>query len=265
MAAEAHEDELVSPLELTDRVAEFGRPRIWVLLGALVLVLVTLLLWAGLAQAPQSVPASGLITTMGGPLEVRSSTSGTVSRVFVQFGEEVQPGNTVAIVRDSEGRESRVMSPIAGQVIEVSTKTGDFVRNGDTLVTLQDGDTELEAIALMPVADSGSLAVGQLVEIAPSSVPSSDYGYLLGHVETIGTVPMTQARIDQLIGGVAGFAGPAGSPVVEVQIALAEDPGTPSGFQWSIGSGPPFALISSLPWSGEVILGRSTWLNRLLG
>jgi len=261
------DDRAVSPVELTDEVALFGRPRMWVPLLAIVLLIVAALLWATIARAPILVPASGVISTVGGPLSVSTSVAGTVTGLNVVFGESVQQGNTIALVEDDSGKVTRVLSPISGTVIEVSTKVGDFAESGETLVTLQDRNQSLEAIALVPMSSVGGVEVGTDVLVSPASVPSEEYGYVRGVVESVGSVPMSESRINQLIGGVAGYAGASGQaePVVEVRISLLPDPAVPSGFDWTIGSGPPFTLLASTPWSGSIVLGSQSYLSLLFG
>ena len=258
---------VVSPVELTDRIALFGTPRMWVPLLGIALLVVAALVWGAFAQAPITVPAEGVITTVGGPLSISTSVAGTVKELYVVNGEKVQVGNNIAVIEDDAGNLTRVQSPIEGTVIELSTKLGNFAPVGETLATLQDEAQGLRAISLIPMANVGGLKVGQEVLVSPQSVPSSDYGYLRGTVATIGTVPMSQARIDQLVGGVAGFAGSASqdSPVVEVDVILLADSATPSGFSWTIGAGPPFRLLGSTPWSGDIVLGERSRLSALFG
>ena len=268
MSVAEHEHEgVVSPIELTDQIAEFGSPRMWVPLIGIALALLALFGWSAFAQVPVVVPADGVITTGGGPVNVSTSVSGTVTEVYVLFGEKVQPGNTIALITDDMGTVTRVVSPIEGSVIEVSAKVGDFATSGSTLVSLQSSLEGLEAIALVPMTDVGSVALGQTVLVEPSSVPASEYGYLLGTVKSIGEVPMSEARIDQLIGGVAGQTDAVDrtSPVVEVVVELVRNADNPSGFDWTVASGPPFTLLSSTPWTGDIVIGERSRLANLFG
>ena len=256
---------VVSPIELTDRIALFGTPRMWVPLLGIVAGIVAASLWLALARAPITVTTEGVITTEGGPLSISTSTAGTVKALYVTYGEAVQVGNTIALIEDDNGVVTRARSPIQGTVIEVSTKVGDFAPVGVPLVTLQDSSDALRAVALVPMVSIGGVEVGQQVLVSPASVPSGDYGYIRGTVQSIGTVPMSKARIEQLIGGIAGYSGTTGqdTPVVEVDVALESDSTTASGFAWTIAGGPPFPLLTSTPWTGEIILGERSRLSAL--
>ena len=77
---------MVSPIQKLDDVALFGSPRMWVvLLGAIALIM-GFLTWGVLARPPVFTSAEGVISTVGGPLEVGAALDGTVDVVFVSGG-----------------------------------------------------------------------------------------------------------------------------------------------------------------------------------
>lgn len=257
----------VSPIERLDKVTLFGTPKMWVGLLGLVALLLAGMIWGIFAKAPVTISAEGVISTEGGPLEVGTSLDGTVTSLFVTLGESVEESNTLAIITNDEGLAVRVRTPVQGIVIEISTQVGDFLSAGETVVTIQDSTQALESIALIPVSSIGQLIVGQEVLMSPKSVPVSEYGYLRGNIEIISSVPVSKARVQQLVGSVAGFTNydDQGEPLIEVRIKVAEDSETPSGFAWTQGSGPPFSLLSGTPWAGDVIIGDSTPISTLFG
>ena len=261
------EEPAVSPMVRLNQIAQFARPRTWIMLIAVVTLLFGVLAWAALARAPKTVLATGIISTQGGPVNIGTSLDGTVTDVYVGVGETVQAGNTIAVVKDDAGRSLRVLSPVTGVISEISTQVGDFVNVGDTVGTLQNNGEAVEAIALMPVSTVGDVKVGQLARIAPDSVPVGDFGYLTGTVISVGATPMSDARVKQLEGSISGFDSSTdiGEPVVEVRIGLNADPANPSGFDWTVGTGPPFAPLAGTPWNGSVVLGSTTPLSTLLG
>jgi len=68
--------------------------------------------------------------------EVRSEMAGVVFRVLVQVGQEVAAGEDVVIL-ESMKMEIPLSSPQAGKVGEVRVAVGDFVQEGQVVVTLQ--------------------------------------------------------------------------------------------------------------------------------
>lgn len=257
----------VSPIERLDQVTIFGTPKLWVGLLGIISLLLAGLAWAIFASPPVTVGARGLISTAGGPLEVGTSLDGTVTQIFVTLGESVQENNTLAIVANDEGNSVRIRTPVAGTVLEISTQVGDFLPSGSTVVTIQDSDQGLESIALIPVSNIGSVKIGQEVLMSPNSVPVSEFGFLRGTVATISSVPMSIARVNQLVGSVAGYTDISAEdePIVEVRIVITPEENTASGFAWTIGQGPPFALLSGTPWSGDIVTGSQSPIATLFG
>jgi multidrug resistance efflux pump len=256
----------VSPVARVDQVAAFGRPRMWIALIGIIVLLLVFIAWGFIARAPVSVAVGGLITTSGGVAAIGSSLTGTVNEVYVDVGDRVDVGTGVVSIKDDLGRSAEVKVTIPGTVLEIATRVGSFVTAGQELMILQTNDEPLSAIALVPVTDSGSIAPGQQVLISPSSTSPSEYGYIRGTVASVSGIPVSSARLEQLTAGIAGLADPEDlvSPVLEVGIVLASAE-TTSGYAWTIGAGPPFTLLAGTPFMGQIILGEQAPLVRMLG
>lgn len=266
-APSAAPDPGVSSAERVDHLAEFGAPRLWAALIGIIAVVIAFIAWATIARAPDTVALSGVVTTEGGVVEVIPSRSGTVTGVYVSVGEQVVAGNNIAELEDDAGARYRVQAPADGTVIELTAQVGAFADAGRPLAILQESGQNLLAIALVPVASLGDLSIGQPALISPATQPASQYGYARGVVSSIASIPMSQARIDQLTGDLSGFAAlqAPDTPVVEVHVALTPDPSTASGLSWTQGQGPAIPLIGGTPWTGEAITGESAPISKLLG
>jgi acetyl-CoA carboxylase biotin carboxyl carrier protein len=66
---------------------------------------------------------------------VRAHIAGTVWKVEVEFDEEVEEGQTVAVL-ESMKMEMPVEAPIAGRVTAIHVAPGRFVEEGETLMDL---------------------------------------------------------------------------------------------------------------------------------
>jgi multidrug resistance efflux pump len=256
-----------SPATRVDRIAVFGRPRLWFPLMALLVLLLSLGVWGFLARAPQGQPIVGVITSPGGTVDIGSSLTGTVTAVFVEVGESVTAGNNLVEIQDDVGRVVRVQATVSGLVLESSTRVGAFVQAGETLLIIEVDRAELLALAFVPVSSVGAIQIGQRALIAPASTPVDTYGHIEGAVASIGDVPMSPARFAQLTARTEGLTEVVdqGVPIVEVRIALAPDAQTPSGLQWTLAPGPPFRLLSGTPFTGQIVLGESSPLSLLFG
>jgi hypothetical protein len=189
----------VSPIARLDEVARFARPRMWLALLSVLLLLAAFAAWLVLARAPVTTPVSGVLT----------SSTGLIAT----------------------------------------------------------GDGPVIAVALVPVSQAGAIKVGQQARIAPSSAPVAEFGYLVGTVSSTGDLPVTPQRLEELTGSIAGLSGSlvGDEPIVEVRIALAEDPATASGLRWTLGEGPPFTLLPGTVFTGEIIQGSTSPFARLFG
>lgn len=68
--------------------------------------------------------------------QVQSTMAGTVFNIIVQEGEEVTVGQTVMIL-ESMKMEIPVEAETAGKVVKINAQIGDFVNEGDVLVTFE--------------------------------------------------------------------------------------------------------------------------------
>jgi acetyl-CoA carboxylase biotin carboxyl carrier protein len=68
--------------------------------------------------------------------EITASMAGTVLNVLVESGAEVSSGETILML-ESMKMEIPVEAEQAGKVAEVKVNVGDFVNEGDVLVTFE--------------------------------------------------------------------------------------------------------------------------------
>jgi biotin carboxyl carrier protein len=67
--------------------------------------------------------------------QIKAEMSGTITKVMVNKGAKVSAEQDV-IGMESMKMEMFVQSPFAGSVTEIHVKVGDFVNEGDPLLTL---------------------------------------------------------------------------------------------------------------------------------
>ncbi|MGF2615545.1 biotin/lipoyl-binding carrier protein [Rossellomorea vietnamensis] len=68
--------------------------------------------------------------------EITASMAGTVLNVLVESGAEVNGGETILML-ESMKMEIPVEAEAAGKVAEVKVNVGDFVNEGDVLITFE--------------------------------------------------------------------------------------------------------------------------------
>lgn len=68
--------------------------------------------------------------------KVEASMAGTVWKVLVEAGDNVEAGQTV-IILESMKMEIPIISEEAGTVMKINVQEGDFVNEGDVLLEIE--------------------------------------------------------------------------------------------------------------------------------
>ena len=184
--------------------------------------------------------------------EARSEQAATLAqlrqRITAQEQRVQELERQVATVR-------QVTAPAAGIIGEVRTQIGQVVDNQDVLVTVISSGEGHEILAFFPIETGGRITEGMPVHISPDTVKREQYGSILGHVASISEGPVSSSRIGLLLGNVdlADMLTSEAAAYV-AHIALNEDGGTPSGYAWTSGVGPPFAVTTRTPVSVNVLV-----------
>lgn len=166
-------------------------------------------------------------------------------------------------------RNSKILSPYDGYIVEFKFNAGEMVDPGKALFTIvpaaklgaqaarpaeAGGDvSELVAKIFISPEDGKKVKVGMEAQIAPSTVKREEYGFVLGEVRNVAPVPASEegmlrilknkALVQELADGGAPF---------EVTVALKADPATPTGFKWSSSRGPEGEINSGTICEGTL-------------
>lgn len=151
-------------------------------------------------------------------------------------------------------QSSIVLSPYAGYIREIRSDVGQLVVGGQSLVSVEMVDAPLQAVAFVPT-EGKRIQAGMEAHVSPVTVRREEYGYLLGTVSFVSPQPATRQGMRRTLGNeilVEQLAG-MGAPYL-VEVDLLSDPGTPTGFRWSSGSGPPGAVDSGTMVTLDVVV-----------
>ena len=124
--------------------------------------------------------------------------------------------------------------------------------------------TTLEAVIYVSLEDGRKIRPGFDAQLALSTA-RSDEGLLLGTVTSLGQLPSTQKEMQLVLGNDALVQALASAGnLIEVHIALALDPNTPSGYRWSSSLGPPGSLQAGTFCSGTVVVSAQSPMRLIL-
>ncbi|HPA95541.1 MAG: NHLP bacteriocin system secretion protein [Acidobacteria bacterium] len=140
--------------------------------------------------------------------------------------------------------DSVVRSPFGGRVVALRAGLGQQVRAGDPLVNLEAEKEPLRIVGFIPIASGKMIQPGQDVQIAPSFVKPEDYGFMIGKVVSVSTLPATLEEIRRVVANEALAREFIDLNPFEVVIEPIPAPETPSGFKWTSSAGPPLEVGS---------------------
>jgi multidrug efflux pump subunit AcrA (membrane-fusion protein) len=158
----------------------------------------------------------------------------------------------LALARQQEEyrRNSLVVSPVAGCLVEQLVQPGSVVNPGTTLFSLDRRDRRQEIVSLVyfPSQDGKRLKVGQEVRITPNTTRAQRHGGIRGKILRLRILPVSREALRRRLGldSLVQTVQPPGSsgnePLIEAVTSLKRDGGTRSGFDWGGGPGPDLTL-----------------------
>ncbi len=152
------------------------------------------------------------------------------------------------------GTQSRVVTPHAGQVLEVKVSAGSLVDPGTPVISLQPDVVELEVILYVPSERAKEVRARMDAEISPTGTRREEYGFIRGTVTFVADYPTTEAALMRIVeNGLLARALAAGGAVTEVHVGLETDGSTPSGYRWSSAKGAPGKLSGGTLCVGDIV------------
>jgi HlyD family secretion protein len=191
----------------------------------------------------------------------------------------------LALLHERLGRDTRVVSPYAGTVVDLMMTPHALVEKGAPVVLLRPPVRErppMEAIVFVPAGQGKKIRVGDSVQVSPDTVKRQEYGYIRGVVRSASEIPATERAmfaelkhktlVDSFL---ARFSGQA---VLSVHVDLLKAPTAPSApapvneLAWSSSSGSSQRVSNGTLCSAEIVVEKRPlivlampWLKHLLG
>ncbi|MDO8605844.1 MAG: NHLP bacteriocin system secretion protein [Phaeospirillum sp.] len=188
----------------------------------------------------------------------RDETTLTIGKEREMLDKEMLIGAStrkIEALNEKLSRQSAVITPYSGDIVEFKVNQGEVVEKGKTLFSLlparderiiQTKGGDLLAVVYVNPNDGKKVRPGMAVQVAPSTVKREEYGFIMGHVKSVAEIPSTSEGMmrtlknQQLVTSLSGGGAP-----FEVLVELERDPGTPSGFKWSSSRGPEAEVNTS--------------------
>ena len=163
----------------------------------------------------------------------------------------------LATLEQQRTRNSVVLSPYDGRVIEVKAGRGSLVAAESRLLSIErssDGAAGLDVALFVPGSEGKKIPLGAEVRMFPANSRKEEHGYLMGSVRHVSDYPSTPDSLldslgsEDLVREVANMPAP-----FELRVALKSENGR---YQWSRTGATSPALSAGTLCSGEVVVRR---------
>ncbi len=162
----------------------------------------------------------------------------------------------VEIKEEKLNIDSRVVSSMSGRVIEVRVSIGSIVREGTTLISLENTEQKLEAVVYVPIVDGKKVKAGMEIDITPSSVKKEESGSMLGLVTEVSEYPVSYEGMMSILDNQKLAELLAKETPYAVQVDFIPDIRKEGEYRWTTGKNPPVAIKSGTLCTGEITVEK---------
>ena len=158
-----------------------------------------------------------------------------------------------------------VVSPYAGEVLELKAYAGSMVTQGQPILSIQPEAQELQLLTYLPASEAKDAHIGMEAQVSPSTIKREEFGFMKGQIVYVADYPATPAAVmsnfqnESLVTALTNSG-----PVTELRIALRRDEKTRSGFEWSTSDGPPVMVSSGTMCNVQVVTRRQPPISLLV-
>lgn len=208
-------------------MARVASPRLKLVLGAMVALIVVVLYWCIFGTINYKVTAQGVVFPFGEAAPVSVPYDGVVARTLQSHGAAVASGNDIMEIRNALST-TMVAAPRDGVVIS-TLPIGSVFKAGDPVAWLLPQTQQMagrEMLCYVTYNDLEKLKLKQQVQATPANMEREKWGYAYGRVVGIEQYPTTRQEIIRRVklDPLAAFI-PDGQAMYEVRVVLDEQEG----------------------------------------
>ena len=223
--------------------------------------------WLFVGTLAVDARATGVIVNPPANTEVTAPQAGVLLQGPALLGKTVASGETLATLQTTDNRVINIPAPYAGLLVSVGTGSGASLAAGDVLLTLAPNTTPQVAYLFVPTQAAAGVARGDRVEVAPTGIDVNSAGLLVGTVEEVVPLPISEQRLNYLVTDDSlAQSLTSGGPVNEVVVSFKPDPRSHTGLAWTSDGPPPGQfIVSGTTASAEIILTEQAPWRVLIG
>ncbi len=147
-----------------------------------------------------------------------------------------------------------VHASFGGRVVALLAGPGQQLRPGDKLMTLEAAKAPVRFVGFIPLTEGKKVVPGMEARISPSNVKAEEFGFMLGHIQTVSDFASTPEELQRTFNNEQLAQKFAESSPFQVVVTPELDAHSPSGFRWTSSKGPPLAIGSGTFCTLQVIV-----------
>lgn len=236
-------------------------------LSAIAVLTAGILAWCFFGTMTDKEYIQGVVFPSEGTNGVTIPNEGIVKEVFIHKGDQVEPGQALALVSVS-GAYSIVSAPFEGVVLSYLPENETFEAFED-IVNLLPSGTESSVTRVTAFANFKSkrfIAPGQTAQITPANETRERIGYVKGKVVSVSAYPVSkkEAVLKLQNSSLADEIFPDDASVFEMEIEMNTVPGHSGELDWSFKSKEPVDMSVGTFCNIEVIVKSRNIFQYLL-
>ena len=289
--------------EKLDTVLPITDPISWLGLIAIEVMVISIILWSIFGSFTVKVDGMGLIIDSKGIVNLTSTYSGKLDKLYIYPGKNIKSGETIAHVvqaqenastlmakygtelsqndrevlnrvheydmhRHKENVAEYVLSDYDGIVNEVLVDEGSTLSGGMPICSIRLVGTseDLKGILYVPVEQGKRIEPGMTIQLAPNGVDTSQSGSLLGTVRSVSQYPVSNQGIQKRLGIDSlsqWIISSQQTALMEVSFDLVKDPSSESGYLWTSSIGDHPLITAGSFCTGSIIIERRPPLQKV--
>ena len=221
--------------ERLDQVISTTKPRGWIALIAVIVIIVSTFIWSVVATIPQQSSGTGVVSALAYSEDITATAEGIFTPLKYSPGGAVKEGDSLATITPyGGGAKVLVKAPVSGTLAQISQNSGSGVRAGDVLGIVQiapDPTKGIVIVTFLDEADAMTYFPGNLANVTMTNLAQSVTTLAQARVVSVSSSPATeQAMLVQAgsQGTVDAWIKAAGSNPYRVVLSITTDSKIPA-------------------------------------
>ena len=218
--------------ESLDEILTTTKPRGWIALAAVLIVIVLVGVWSVVATLPQQLTVNAAVSVANLRTSMVAPEAGTVS-VQADVGDTVKKGDKIALITTyADGKTISVAAPSSGLVDSILVNQGQGVEPGTQIGTVLDAEgraSKMRFVTFLPANEAILFDVGNEVDVIVTNVETSRRTAVTARVVLVGASP-ADVEFAAITTGSPSFARElsdrGGGVVYEVRMSIQGGPKT---------------------------------------